>query len=45
MKTNKYKKVKKKGRVYVTVDSIKGQNLNLREVEDIQILQSYSELT
>lgn len=36
MKTNKYKKIKKKGRIYVTVDSIKGQNLNLREVEDIQ---------
>lgn len=36
MKNNKYKKIKKKGRIYVTVDSIKGQNLNLREVEDIQ---------
>ncbi len=36
MKTNKYKRIKKKGRIYVTVDSIKGQNLNLREVEDIQ---------
>lgn len=42
MKINKYKKVSKKGRDKIVIASIKGQNLNLREVEDIQngVLQS-----
>ena len=35
-KQNKYKLVKKKGRVQIVIDSLKGQNLNRREVEDIQ---------
>ena len=36
MKVNKYKRVNKKGRKYITLTGIKGQSLNLREVEDIQ---------
>lgn len=42
MRTNKYKKVSKKGRDKIIIASIKGQNLNQREVEDIQngVLQS-----
>lgn len=36
MKTNKYKQIEKKGRKKIVIKSIKGQNLNLREVEDIQ---------
>lgn len=36
MKTNKYKKVSKKGRTQLVIKSMKGQSLNLREVEDMQ---------
>lgn len=33
---NKYKRITKKGRTWIVLESQKGQNLNLREVEDIQ---------